>query len=367
MPLYWQHRLRLCRALTICVAAIRGALSFFLAPARGSVARTYQGLRIAWAALSSRVLAHTATFDGERDRVDRTPGFIRACRGSGISSLGLQHQSPYRRYWCGSNESARNPNPLVSGMNPSDIRRNSQAARLLAGKRRSCRLRSFCDFQSADWPVLGVDISAIRNLIFPLERIGRTTPASRISGLKRSVIVAYVESESVHFYRKCECPSRNPLILEDYDDELQYSDELRRLIGSLRRIGPSAMRKATLRILVELFWRYVAVESPLPPHEDGATCLFFLTLHNSMVGGEMKLFECSVDTSSPRMHQRVNGVNFYDERWLELVRVIPSEPGNGYLIHESKRPRIMHGCNGWTLPSSVTGARVHMRVSFSVP
>jgi hypothetical protein len=236
--------------------------------------------------------------------------------------------------------------------------------RLLADKLQSCQQNFHCLFDNRDWDIFGVELSSLQSLIFP----ERQESERRVAGLRRRVILACLQDKSVRFYRKRECPVSGNLILSDYSDDLADSAALLHLIDVLRRIGPPAvMQQPTLRILVEFFSRNTEVASPLLPHEDGCSCLFFMSLYNSMVGGEMKLFRSRGSLSS-LSNKRMNGTDFYREDDLELLHLIRCEAGNGYFADEHGEPdsrRILHGCNGWHFPQEGTGTRAHLRISFS--
>jgi hypothetical protein len=231
-------------------------------------------------------------------------------------------------------------------------------------KQKQLQLHGYCEFGEGDWRDLRVDIKAIRDLIF----LGGCDEQVGLY-LRRAVVVGCVDHGEVRFFSKQGCPTRRDAVLADYASALGNSDALLRLVSTLLRLGPrETMGKPSLRILVELLCRHAEFTKNLPPHQDGVGCLFFLCLHNSMLGGEMNIYRWPGEIEDATVSFAERGTLFYDERGMELLRRIPADAGNGYFIDEQgarTRSSLMHGCNAWTYGRGKPSARVCARISFA--
>lgn len=240
------------------------------------------------------------------------------------------------------------------------MRQAAPLEELLDTKRRRLTRRLYCTFCEADWRLFGISLETISREID--RKLTIPTPVdSRTHEYTRSVIVGEYLEERIELFGKDECPVRTTAILTDYDAHLRDCPPLLGLIAIITRIANVGPEKDfQIRFCVELFSRRHVATTELAPHQDGVDVLFFLTLHNSMDGGEMRLYESKVNERQP-------GAVACDQVGTSLLRTISCEQGRGYCVNEvdQKGFRILHGCGPWRQPSSNLGDRRSLRLSLS--
>lgn len=215
----------------------------------------------------------------------------------------------------------------------------------LIKRRRSLAQRGYCTFARADWTDLGVNLNELASIA--LKHRYQTSLVAKWQGVNRSLILGQLTDGEVTFWSTGECPLRHSAILADYDETLLYSDAVRRLVKAAVDLAPAEVRNTpTARFCLEVISNRRSAVTELPAHRDEVSLLLFLVLHNTMIGGALKLYR--------------------HEQQSKAVRRLSCVAGTGYAILERVGNRdygVLHGCGGWTSSPGTAAERRTIRLT----
>lgn len=232
----------------------------------------------------------------------------------------------------------------------------------LPGTRMSQNVRSrdYCTFKAHDWRSLGIEISRIGDGVdLKHSQVGTACAFSRavILGRTSKDGIAFDQSDKIHVL--------NPAIERDYADELARCLHLRSLLRLLQAVRLTKfLQNVDSQFLVEIIDRRFENTEGIPPHTDGTSCLFFVILGTTMIGGSLSLYSAS--NLDPGGVMR-DGTRWYRKDEATILAQLPCMEGNGYLIAEDHRARastIYHGCAPWRFGTGSLNQRKSLRIAF---